>query len=312
MRTAYLFPGQGSQLPGMGSDLYDTYAEARAVFDEADRVLEFSLTSHCFAHGQEAMAALTRTDVCQPAIFAHSVAAFRVLECAPDMVAGHSVGEYSALAACGAISLADGLRTVRQRARLMAQAGQARPGTMCAVLGLDEDSVRDVCRAASDAEGHVQPANFNAPGQVVISGDRQAVAHAGELAKARGARRVIPLKVSGAFHSMLMQAVHHRFARTVEALDIRRPRCPIYLNATAEPTTDPREIRLRMLQQLTAPVRWMQSLHAMQADGAARFVEVGPGRILSGLVRRTLGRKTLATQVSTRRHVEQMHASHEL
>ncbi len=304
---AYLFPGQGSQFPGMGRDLYEAYSEARAVFDEADEVLGFPLTACCFSTREDAMRALTQTDVCQPAIFTHSVAAFRALKQAPDAVAGHSVGEYSALAACGAISLPDGLRTIRVRAQLMAQAGKKRPGTMSAILGLDHEILATICSEASQGDQVVQPANFNAPGQVVISGDTGAVRRAGTLAKERGAMRVIPLNVSGAFHSVLMQEVHKRFMRQVAGLAVTRPASPIYLNTTGCATTDTDKIRTNMIQQLTSPVRWMQSLKAMQADGITSFVEVGPGRVLTGLVRRTLGRTTSAIQAGTKAQITGMH-----
>jgi len=301
MSTAYLFPGQGSQLPGMGQDLYETYPASRAVFDEADEVLGFSLTSCCFEQGMEV---LTPTDVCQPAIFTHSMAAFRALGRIPDVVAGHSVGEYSALVACGALSLADGLRTVRRRGLLMVQVGRERAGTMTAVLGLGNDEVMALCEAASQEGSEVQAANFNAPGQVVISGDEEAVGRAATLAKERGARRVIPLSVSGAFHYTLMQDVQAQFALQIADLPIARPQCPIYLNTTAQATTDPDTIRKSMLRQLTSPVRWMQSLQAMKTEGATHYFEIGPGRVLTGLAKRTLGRRTPVTQIGTQPQVQ--------
>ena len=303
MSTAFLFPGQGSQYSGMGADLYEAFPAARAVFDEADEVLGFALTSCCFEQG---MAVLTPTDVCQPAVFTHSMAAFKALGRMPDVVAGHSVGEYSALVACGALSLADGLRTVRRRGQLMLEIGHERAGTMSALLGLKNEVVEAVCAEASEEGSVVTPANFNAPGQIVISGDVDAVGRAGALASDRGARRVIPLSVSGAFHSVLMQDVQSRFGEHLEGLEIHVPACSVYLNTTAQATTDPATIRENMLRQLTSPVRWMQTLEAMNSDGIADFLEIGPGRVLSGLAKRTLGRRTPVKQAGTKIQLEKL------
>ena len=290
---AFLFPGQGSQKPGMGADLYERFPAARARFDEADEVLEFKLSALLFAEGEEAAEALKQTEVTQPALYVHSLAAFAVLAeqgHAPDMTAGHSLGEYSALAAAGALSFADGLLAVRRRGELMAQAGDVRPGAMAAVLGLDAEALERVCADASEADSVVVPANYNDPGQIVISGDKPAVERASAAASEAGARRVVPLPVSGAFHSPLMAFARDGLAATLENLALAEPRCPVYLNVTAAPTTDPDEIRRCLLDQLTAPVRWAQTLEAMRADGAERFVEVGAGNVLAGLVKRTLGR----------------------
>ena len=307
MSVAFLFPGQGSQRPGMGADLYERFPEARARFDEADAVLGFKLTEVMFAEGEAAAEELKQTAVTQPALYVHSLAAFAVLAergHAPDMAAGHSLGEYSALAACGALAFADGLRAVRRRGELMAQAGEVRPGAMAAVLGLDAATLERVCAEASRENDVAVPANYNDPGQIVISGDRPAVARAGEAAKAAGAKRVVPLPVSGAFHSPLMGFARDGLAATLETLEVRAPRCPVYLNVTAAPTTDPGEIRQRLLEQLTAPVRWAQTLEAMHAGGADRFVEVGSGNVLSGLVRRTLGRDVEAVTAGTAGELE--------
>ncbi|HEX8299188.1 MAG TPA: ACP S-malonyltransferase [Rubricoccaceae bacterium] len=295
--TAFLFPGQGSQAPGMGADLFEASPEARAVFDEADAVLGVSLTSLMFGDDAEA---LKPTEITQPALFTHSLAADAVLRARglrPDVAAGHSLGEWSALAATGAVTFADGLRAVRRRGELMAQ---ARSGAMSAVLGLDAAALESACREATEAgEGVVVPANYNDPGQIVISGDAEAVARAGALCTAAGAKRVVPLPVSGAFHSPLMAPARDAFAETLDSLTITAPACPVVLNVTAEPTQDPDEIRARLLEQLTAPVRWAQSLERMAALGATRYVEVGTGAVLSGLVRRTLGRDAQTAPAGT-------------
>ena len=312
MTTAFLFPGQGSQTVGMGADLAQQFPEAQARFDEADAVLGFSLSDAMFGRSSDAaedggadQAAdrLKQTEITQPALYVHSLAAAAVLDARgirPDMAAGHSLGEYSALAACGACSFADGLRIVRTRGLLMARAGEGRPGTMAALLGLDDDAAEQVCADASAAgDGVVVAANYNAPGQVVISGDPAAIDRAIEGAKAAGARRALPLPVSGAFHSPLMEDARAELGAALEQIAWQRPRCPVYLNVTARPTTDPAEIRARLLEQLTAPVRWSQTLQAMQAGGAERFVEVGTGSVLSGLVKRTLGRGVPSAQAGT-------------
>ena len=298
--TAFLFPGQGSQTPGMGADLYDASPEARAVFDEADVVLGFSLTGLMFGDSAEA---LKPTEITQPALFTHSLAADAALRARgirPDVAAGHSLGEWSALAATGAVTFVDGLRAVRRRGELMAQAGTVRPGAMSAILGLDAGLLDAACREATAAgDGEAVPANYNDAGQIVISGDAAAVERAGILCSAAGAKRVVPLPVSGAFHSPLMAFARDGLAETLAGLAIAAPSCPVVLNVTAEPTTDPAEIRARLLEQLTAPVRWMQSVERMAALGATRFVEVGTGAVLSGLVRRTLGRDAATAQAGT-------------
>lgn len=299
--SAYLFPGQGAQYVGMGQSLYDAYDEAAARIDAANDVLGFDLRALMFgtADVEDAKAALTATEVTQPALYTHSLAAMAVLDAhgaGPAMVAGHSLGEYSALAAAGALSFEDGLRLVRRRGELMAEAGKRRPGTMAAVLGADDDAVETACTAATEAgDGVVQPANFNAPGQIVISGDVEAVERATERLDAR----TIPLSVSGAFHSPLMDYAREGLASALEAVAIQKPRCPVYLNVTAQPTADPDEIRQRLLDQLQSPVRWAQLLRAMDADGATRFVEVGAGSVLQGLVKRTLGRDATRQGVDT-------------
>ena len=306
--TAFLFPGQGSQAPGMAADLRDLPA-ASGLLDQADDVLGFGLTALMFGDDPEA---LKPTEVTQPALYVHSLAASAALAARgvrPQIAAGHSLGEWSALAAVGAVSFADGLRAVRRRGELMAQAGDVRPGAMSAVLGLDAEALETVCQqATASGDGEVVPANYNDPGQTVISGDGPAVERAGALATEAGAKRVVGLPVSGAFHSPLMAFARDGLAETLAALDIAAPDCPVVLNVTAEPTTDPDEIRRRLLDQLTAPVRWAQSLQRMQAEGATRFVEVGTGRVLSGLVRRTLGRDAETAQAGTAAEVEALAA----
>lgn len=297
MKTAYLFPGQGSQYVGMGQDLYETFPEARTIFDAANELLGFSLTDLMFGVGleeTEAAEALRQTDITQPALFVHSMAVMAVLEngkSTPDVAAGHSLGEYSALAAAGALRFEDALNIVRLRGLLMAEAGIRRPGAMAAILGMEDELVSELCVEASEASNSlVQPANFNAPGQIVISGDREAVDRALVLARERGAKRAMSLPVSGAFHSPLMEFAREHYAEALGSLHIEKPKFPVYLNVTAEPCEDPREIRARLLEQLLAPVRWSQTLKRQQEDGVTRFVEVGPGNVLTGLARRTLGR----------------------
>lgn len=292
MATAFLFPGQGSQSVGMGYQLYEQHDEARARFETANDMLEDDLLTLMFGLEttlSDPEEALMQTEVTQPALYTHSLAAMAVLDAhgvEPDVVAGHSLGEYSALAAVGALSFEEGLRVVQRRGELMGEAGERRPGAMAAVLGADEADVEAVCTEVSEeGEGVVQPANYNAPGQVVISGDVEAV----ERATKRIDGRAVPLSVSGAFHSPLMAYARDGLAEVLESVRIEPPRCPVYPNVTAEPTTDPDEIRQRLMEQLLSPVRWSQTLQRMQEKGVSRFVEVGAGQVLQGLVRRTLG-----------------------
>ena len=291
MATAYLFPGQGSQSVGMGYQLFEQSPAARARFEAANELLDVDLLALMFGLDEsieDPAEKLKQTEITQPALYTHSLAAMAVLEergLAPDMAAGHSLGEYSALAAVGALSFEDGLRVVRRRGELMGEAGERRPGSMAAVMGADDADVEAACEAATAAgEGVVQPANYNAPGQIVISGDTEAV----ERATKEVSGRAIPLPVSGAFHSPLMEYAHDGLAEVLEDVEIQPPRCPVYLNVTGAPTTDPDEIRKRLLEQLNAPVLWAQTLRNMHDNGARRFVEVGAGDVLRGLVGRTL------------------------
>ena len=282
---AYIFPGQGSQFPGMAKELYDTDVRAREMFDRADEILGFRITDIMFNGTAEE---LKQTKVTQPAIFLHSVI---LAKCSPDfnpdMVAGHSLGEFSALTAAGALDFEDGLRLVSIRARAMQKACDANPGTMAAVLGLQTERIEEIC---AETDGVVVPANYNCEGQVVISGSCDAVAAASEKMKAAGAKRALQLPVGGAFHSPLMQPAADELAEGIASVEFRQPVCPVYQNVTALPTTDPEKIRRNLLAQLTAPVRWTQTVLNMAADGADTFIETGPGKVLQGLVSKIIGR----------------------
>jgi len=289
----------------MGRELCEGFSEAREVFDRANEILGFSLTEIMFGAGgeiYEEIALLKKTEFTQPALFTHSVAAMLILNSAdhrPDMCAGHSLGEYSALVAAGSIEFEDGLRIVRERGLLMSKAGNDRKGTMAAILGLDDTVVDGVCKQATTEQQVVVAANYNSPGQVVISGDTEAVERATALAKETGARKAVLLPVSGAFHSPLMEYAREGLEAALRNLEIKSPTCPVYLNVTAEPATEPEEIRARLIEQLTAPVRWSQTLTSMKETGADRFLEVGSGKVLTGLVRRTLGRDTESAHAGT-------------
>lgn len=288
MAKAFVFPGQGSQFPGMCKDLYDAHAEAREMCQAADKLLGFSLTDVMFNGTADD---LKQTKVTQPAVFLHSVVAQRLMTIEkPNMVAGHSLGEFSALVACGALRFDDALLLVSARAQAMQAACEANPGTMAAVLGLPDEKVEDICNQISmqptNAHAVVVAANFNCPGQVVISGDVDAVEAACVVFKEEGARRALRLPVGGAFHSPLMQPAAEDLAEAIKKTDFRKPFCPIYQNATAQASRDPEIIRENLLKQLTAPVRWTQSVQNMIADGANEFFEFGPGDVLKGLIRK--------------------------
>ena len=276
MKTAYIFPGQGSQFPGMAKDLYPSRKE---LFEKANEILGFRITDIMFEGEADALKA---TKVTQPAIFIHSTILAMEQAQQPDMVAGHSLGEFSAMVAAGALSFEDGLRLVAARAAAMQKCCEKVPGTMAAVIKLEDSVIEDICAGIPG----VVPANYNSPGQVVISGELSAVEEACAKLKEAGAKRALVLPVSGAFHSPLMEPARVELAKAIEATPFKAPRCPIYQNVTAAPTTDPEVIKENALKQLTSPVRWTQTVRNMIADGAARFVEIGPGTVLQGLVGR--------------------------
>jgi len=279
---AFVFPGQGAQFPGMGKDLFDSSELARQRFTEANQVLGFDIASIMFDGTDEE---LKQTAVTQPAIFLHSVILAECLGDAfqPDMVAGHSLGEFSALVAAGALSFTEGLTLVSARANAMQKACELQPSTMAAVLGLENDVVEKICE---NTPGVVVPANYNCPGQLVISGDVPAVEAACAALSEAGARRALMLPVGGAFHSPLMEPAREELAAAIDHADIQAPRCAIYQNVSAAPTTDPAIIREQLVAQLTAPVRWTQTMEAMIADGATEVTEVGPGKVLQGLFKK--------------------------
>lgn len=281
MKKAYVFPGQGSQFPGMAKALYEGNAKGKELLEKANDILGFRITDIMFEGTPDDLKA---TRVTQPAIFLHSVVLAKCYEgFRPDMVAGHSLGEFSALAAAEAISFEDALRLVYIRATQMQLCCEKVPGTMAAIVGLPDEKVEEIC---SSCEGIVIPANYNCGGQVVISGEKTAVEQACEKAKAEGAKRALPLAVSGAFHSPLMEPARVELGKAIEETRIVEPICPIYQNVSAQAVTDPQTIKKNMLAQLTSPVRWTQSVRNMLADGADYFMEIGPGTVLQGLVKR--------------------------
>lgn len=279
---AYIFPGQGSQFSGMGLDLYEKSSMAQELFENANHILGFSITDIMFEGSAED---LKQTKVTQPAIFLHSVVLAKSLGKAfkPNMVAGHSLGEFSALVANGTLGFEDGLKLVSQRAQAMQKACELKPSTMAAVLGLDDAVVEKICAMT---DGIVVAANYNCPGQLVISGEVDAVNAACEALKAEGARRALVLPVGGAFHSPLMEPAREELAAAIENTVFNKPNCPIYQNVTARAVTDENQIKINLISQLTAPVRWTQSIQQMVADGATLFTEVGPGNVLQGLVKK--------------------------
>lgn len=278
---SYIFPGQGAQFTGMGKDLYDSSEEAKALFEKANEILGFRITDIMFEGSAED---LKQTKVTQPAIFLHSVILAKSLkDFAPDMVAGHSLGEFSALVANGSLAFEDGLRLVAARAQAMQEACEAEPSTMAAVLGLEDQKVEELC---AQVDGVVVPANYNCPGQLVISGSVPAVNAACELMKENGAKRALVLPVGGAFHSPLMKPAEEKLAAAIEATEFKQPICPVYQNVSTTPVSDPETIKANLIAQLTGAVKWTQSVQNMVADGASTFIEVGPGKVLQGLVKK--------------------------
>ncbi|MGN0223845.1 MAG: ACP S-malonyltransferase [Muribaculaceae bacterium] len=276
---AYVFPGQGAQFVGMGKDLYETNERARDLFEKANEILGVRITDLMFNGTDED---LRRTDITQPAVFLHSVIlALTADDFAPDMTAGHSLGEFSALVAAGALDFEDGLRLVSARAHAMQKACELKPSTMAAIIALPDEKVEEVLKGI---DGVVVCANYNCPGQIVISGEIEAIDKACELLTAAGARRALKLKVGGAFHSPLMEPARAELAEAIERTNFHTPKCPVYQNVDAKPHTNPEEIKANLIAQLTAPVRWTASVQQMIADGATTFCELGPGKVLQGLV----------------------------
>ena len=284
MAKAYVFPGQGAQFVGMGKDLYESNEKAKELFNQANKILGYRITDIMFDGTDED---LKQTKVTQPAVFLHSViTALCMDDLKPDMVAGHSLGEFSALVAAGALTFEDGLRLVYARAMAMQKACEAAPSTMAAIIGMPDETIEQVCAEICNEGNVVVPANYNSPGQVVISGNVEAVKEACAKLKEAGAKRALPLAVGGAFHSPLMEMARVELAAAIEKALVSNPVCPVYQNVDAQPHTDAAEIKANLLKQLTSPVRWTQSVKNMIADGMTEFMECGPGQVLTGLIGR--------------------------
>lgn len=280
---AFVFPGQGAQFTGMGKDLYENNQVAKDLFDKANEILGFNITDIMFEGSDEE---LKQTKVTQPAVFLHSVISALCMgdDFKPEMTAGHSLGEFSALVAAGALSFEDGLKLVYKRALAMQKACEAAPSTMAAIIALPDATIEEVCAEVSKPGNIVVAANYNCPGQIVISGNIEAVNEACEKLKEAGAKRALPLKVGGAFHSPLMQPAKEELESAIEATEFHTPKCPVYQNVDAKPHTDPEEIKKNLIAQLTAPVRWTNEVQNMIADGATDFTECGPGKVLQGMI----------------------------
>jgi [acyl-carrier-protein] S-malonyltransferase len=297
MKKAYVFPGQGAQFPGMGKELYDKYENAKELFEKANEILGFRISDIMFNGTEEE---LKQTKVTQPAIFLHSVILAELMgeDFKPDMVAGHSLGEFSALVAAKAMSFEDGLKLVSKRAMAMQKACELQESTMAAIIGLDEHSIIDICQNITKDGETVVPANFNNPQQIVISGTKKGIERAVGMMQSMGARRAVVLNVSGAFHSPLMEPARVELQEAINETNITEPICPIYQNATAEPATHPMDIKMNLISQLTSPVMWTQSVERMIEDGAEEFIEVGPGNVLQGLVKK-INRKVKTSGIQT-------------